>query len=364
MMAGQVIRFFAGGNTSRGFYSLYDWALAGLDKVFFLLGGPGTGKSTLMKKIAEKWSRNGYSIELMHSPLEPDAVEGVVIPELKTAVVSGKILRHIDVRAPGVVEEFLDLNSGLQTEKLAPMKDQILGLHDETANRLKAAYQSFAEALRIHDDWEKIYIDNIDFEKADELTEKLAGKFFENKYANKKAHEKRRFLGAATPEGSVDFVPDITAGLEKRYFIKGRAGSGKSTMLKKIAAEGLKRGFDAEIYQCGFDPESLDMVLFRELGFAIFDSTKPHEYFPSREGDEIIELYGTIIDPDTDERHAGEIEEISRKYRKKINEAVAHLAEAKAANDRVEEIYQAAMDFTVADAFFEKVDAAIRKMAR
>ena len=230
-------------------------------------------------KNCRKVEQEQYSIELMHSPLEPDAVEGVVIPELKTAVVSGKILRHIDVRAPGVVEEFLDLNSGLQTEKLAPMKDQILGLHDETANRLKAAYQSFAEALRIHDDWEKIYIDNIDFEKADELAEKLAKKFFENKNANKKAHEKRIFIGAATPEGSVDFVPDITAGLEKRYFIKGRAGSGKSTMLKKIAAEGLKRGFDAEIYQCGFDPESLDMVLFRELGFAIFDSTKPHEYF-------------------------------------------------------------------------------------
>ena len=43
------------------------------------------------------------------------------------------------------------------------------------------------------------------------------------------------------------------------------------------------------------------MVIVRELGFAIFDSTAPHEYFPSREGDEIIDMYALIVTPGTDE---------------------------------------------------------------
>ena len=34
--------------------------------------------------------------------------------------------------------------------------------------------------------------------------------------------------------------------------------------------------FDVEIYHCGFDPHSLDMVIVREVGIAIFDSTSPH----------------------------------------------------------------------------------------
>ena len=43
---------------------------------------------------------------------------------------------------------------------------------------------------------------------------------------------KHRFLGAATPKGAVDFVPNLTEGLPHRYFIKGPPGPGKSTMLK------------------------------------------------------------------------------------------------------------------------------------
>ena len=39
------------------------------------------------------------------------------------------------------------------------------------------------------------------------------------------------------------------------------------------------------------------MVIFRELGIAIFDSTAPNEYFPSRAGNEIIEMYELLITP-------------------------------------------------------------------
>lgn len=362
-MAGKIINYFAGGNTARGFFSLYDWALADLDKVFFLLGGPGTGKSTLIKQIGDKWNEKGFDIEYIHSSADPDSVEGVIITKLKAGIVSDKMLPYITLRAPGVIEEFVNLGDGLHFEKVAPHKDKIVSLNEEMRNSFKSAYRSFGEALKIHDDWEKIYIDNIDFKKANQLAGNLATKFFENKSVNKEAVEKRRFLGAATPRGSVDFVPHITEGLEKRYFFKGRPGSGKSTMLKKLVSEGKKRGFDTEIYHCGFDPYSIDMVLFRELGLCIFDSTAPHEYFPSREGDEIVELYGTIIDGSTDERYAGEIKEVSRQYRGKIEEATAHLAAAKALNDQLEEIYTDAMDFTVADALAEKIEARIRRLA-
>ena len=40
-------------------------------------------------------------------------------------------------------------------------------------------------------------------------------------------------------------------------------------MLKKLAKVAEEKGFDVEVYHCGFDPNSLDMVIVRELGFAI-----------------------------------------------------------------------------------------------
>ncbi|WP_054860951.1 hypothetical protein [Gracilibacillus sp. JCM 18860] len=85
--------------------------------------------------------------------------------------------------------------------------------------------------------------------------------------------------------------------MTKRYFIKGRAGSGKSTLLKKVVSASKERGFDIEVYHCGFDPESVDMVVIRELSVCLFDSTDPHEYFPKRKGDEIVDLYKLTITP-------------------------------------------------------------------
>ena len=40
-------------------------------------------------------------------------------------------------------------------------------------------------------------------------------------------------------------------------------------MLKKLAEAAEEKGFEVEVYHCGFDPNSLDMVIVRELGFAI-----------------------------------------------------------------------------------------------
>lgn len=48
-VTGKVMNYFAGGNTAKGFYSLYDSNLKGLERLFILKGGPGSGKSTIMK---------------------------------------------------------------------------------------------------------------------------------------------------------------------------------------------------------------------------------------------------------------------------------------------------------------------------
>ncbi len=174
---------------------------------------------------------------------------------------------------------------------------------------------------------------------------------------------KHRFLGAATPKGAVDFVPNLTEGLPHRYFIKGRPGSGKSTMLKKLAKVAEEKGFEVEVYHCGFDPNSLDMVIVRELGFAIFDSTAPHEYFPSREGDEIIDMYALIVTPGTDEKYAEEIRDVSIQYKAKMNEAMSFLAKAKSVRDKLERIYIAAMDFSKVDAYKEEIQKEFERIA-
>jgi Cdc6-like AAA superfamily ATPase len=361
-LTGKIKNYYAGGNTARGFHSLYESNLKGLTKLFILKGGPGTGKSTLMKNVGRDWLEKGYDIEYLHCSSDNESIDGVIIPKFQIGIVDGTAPHIIEPKAPGAIEEYVNLGSAWNSERLASDKEGIIKLTKEISSAFELAYSTFAEALAIHDEWEKIYIDNMDFEKVNQLTEKLKDTFFGEMFLNKSATVKHRFLGAATPKGAVDFVPNLTEDLTKRYFIKGRPGSGKSTLLKKLASAAEQRGFDVEIYHCGFDPNSLDMVIVREIGLAIFDSTAPHEYFPSREGDEIIDMYKAAITPGTDENYADELNDIAGRYREKMNEATTHLARAKLLHDELEAIYVNAMDFEKIEEIQSEVKNAIEHL--
>lgn len=362
-MAGKILNYYAGGNTARGFHSLYDSNLQGLDRVYILKGGPGTGKSSLMKKIGHEWAEKGLDIEFLHCSSDTSSIDGVLISALKVGIVDGTAPHVIEPKAPGAVEQYINLGEAWNVQILATHKKAIQKLTNQINHAYKQAYATFKQALDIHDDWEKIYIDNMDFEKADQLTNKLIQSFFGKIKLNKKSDVRHRFLGAATPEGAVDFVPNLTEDIVKRYFIKGRPGSGKSTMLKKLAAAAEAKGFDAEVYHCGFDPNSLDMIILRELGIAIFDSTAPHEYFPSRAGDEIIDMYEQLIAPGTDEIYEDKIAPIAAGYKAKMKEAISYLAKAKEHHDELETIYVSAMDFSIVEGIQNKIAEEIRELA-
>ncbi|AIQ46696.1 hypothetical protein R70723_13070 [Paenibacillus sp. FSL R7-0273] len=354
-MTARILRYFAGGNTAIGFFNLFESNLRGLQRIFILKGGPGTGKSSLMKTIGSEWAERGYDIELIHCSSDKDSIDAVIIPALSVGIVDGTAPHVIEPKAPGAVEEYVNLGEAWDSRALISQREIIGEINQRVADSYKAAYSGFAEALKIHDEWEKIYFAHMDFNKANQLTAGMLEQLFGDTHLTKSAIVKHRFLGAATPAGAVDFVPNLTEGLSNRFFIKGRAGTGKSTMLKKIAAAAEQRGLDTEIYHCGFDPHSLDMVIVRELGFAIFDSTSPHEYFPDREGDVIIDTYETLVAPGTDERYAGPLAEVSSQYKAQMKDAIAALAEAKVHRDQLEKIYVTAMDFRVVDELTDRI---------
>lgn len=354
-MAGTIRNYYAGGNTAKGFHDLFNSNLKDLERLFILKGGPGTGKSSLMKKVGEEWSNKGFTIEYVHCSSDNNSIDGVIIRDLQVGIVDGTAPHVIEPKAPGAVEEYVNLGDAWDSKKLAQHKDEIVRLTNQISDSFQTAYSLFAEGLKIHDEWEVFYIQNMDFIEANKLTEELIEQFFGGVKLNKKADIVHRFLGAATPKGPVDFIQNLTADIENRYFLKGRPGSGKSTMLKKIAASAENLGYATEIYHCGFDPNSLDMVIFREIGVAIFDSTAPHEHFPDRDTDKIVNMYTRAIKAGTDEKYADQISEIQERYLAKMKEATSYLAKAKELHDQLENIYVEAMNFSVMDKKYEEI---------
>lgn len=361
---GIELNYYGGGNTGKGFVQFFESNFQDLDRLFILKGGPGTGKSTLIRAVGNEFKNRGFNLEWIHCSADVGSLDGVIIPALKAGIVDGTKPHVIEPQIAGAVDEYVNLGVAWDRKKLVPRKEEIIDIQTKIEEAYKRAYQSLGEALRRHDDLENIYIPHIDFRKAEELTHRLITNLFQEESKQGKSVAKHRFMGATTPDGPRDFLENLTENVSKRYFIKGRAGSGKSTLLRKILKQALTLGYDTEIYHCGFDPDSLDMIIVRELDFAIFDSTAPHEYFPSRNGDEIIDLYKETMDQDTDEKYAEEIQAATKHYKEKVQEGLRHLKETKHLRNQLEAIYKDAMDFSKVDVIKKEIIRELEQMEK
>ena len=90
------------------------------------------------------------------------------------------------------------------------------------------------------------------------------------------------FLGANSPSGFYSLYSHLLNPEQARaiYILKGGAGCGKSTLMRKVAALMEQAGFQTEYILCSGDPDSLDAVIFPQLKAAIVDGTAPHDTAP------------------------------------------------------------------------------------
>ena len=281
-------KYFLSANTSGGYVSFYDETARQLERVYIVSGVSEGAASGIIKKFAQKNNAG----ELILNPMNSELLEGCIAGDT------------------GVFYE--RLKTGPHTDK------DHAGL-----------YTAYGEAKKIHDDWEKIYLDNIDFDRLNTFGNKVISEILGDNTGHGSGSCVKRFFGASAPEKPINFIDNLTEDLDKRYFIKGRPGTGKSTFMKNLWRSANERGFDTEIYYCSFDPNSLDMVVIRELSVCVFDSTAPHEKFPASEKDEILDFYTESGLCGTDEKYAAQLLGISKAYSAKVSEGLEFLKRIK-----------------------------------
>ena len=88
------------------------------------------------------------------------------------------------------------------------------------------------------------------------------------------------FLGSNTHSGFVGFYEEITDNIGRVYLLKGGAGTGKSSLIRKVMKRGIDLGFCCEGWHCSGDPRSLDGVYIKGVDVAVIDATSPHAIEP------------------------------------------------------------------------------------
>ena len=139
--------FFAAANTGGGFVSYYGELLADLSRVWYIKGGPGTGKSRLMERIATEGERRGFSVLRYLCSSDPTSLDGVIIPALGFGIVDATAPHSSDPRYPGAGDALIDVGAFWNGAELAAHRAEIVALGREKSKAYRAAYTCLSAEL-------------------------------------------------------------------------------------------------------------------------------------------------------------------------------------------------------------------------
>ena len=113
--------FFLGANAPGGFVSVFGNCYSAEDgwHTYIIKGGPGTGKSTLMKRVAGYFIKQGVRCELCPCSSDPQSLDAVIFPDFKVALLDGTAPHVVEPQYPGACEEIINLGMAWNTQRLS-----------------------------------------------------------------------------------------------------------------------------------------------------------------------------------------------------------------------------------------------------
>lgn len=355
-MKNQIREFFPGGNTSKGFYSFYRYILGQEDarRIICIKGGPGTGKSTLMKKLANHFYDAGYDIELHHCSSDNNSLDGVVVKPLNLAILDGTSPHVVDPVNPGAVDEVLNMGDCWNEEGFKQSRRSIIETNKEIGKTFKRAYRYLSAARTIHDDWSNFNEEALSAMALNKLKQELGSKIFSSSMGDRMGFDRHLFATAFTPNGIVTYIDTLCTKCENVYVLNGGPGTGRSEVLSYLANEAMMRGFYVEVLHEPLVPERIEHIIIPEIKTAVLTSNEINdktfdgtEYFM-----EDLQNHNLL------NKNKSEISYDKKVFHSLLGKALATISSAKALHDQLETYFVPNMDFKKID---EKYDFVLNK---
>lgn len=353
--AGNIKHVFPGSNTPQGFVSFFSYILSQneANKIYTIKGGPGTGKSSFMKRIGHYLVDQGLDVEFFHCSSDPNSLDGICIPSLQVAMVDGTAPHIIDPINPGAVDVILNFGALWDEVKVRSNRESIVECSSKIGRTFKKAYFYLAGAKNIYDSYlftEESAIDKLS--KAN-LENEILGTIF--KGVPKKdslGYDRHLFSSAITPEGFLDYLHTIIGKTKNIYFLKETLGCNSKKLMHQIKDQALALGYRIECYHSPIDTDKIEDILIQDLDIAITASNHFHKakVFPTHIYDFTNCLNASLLkeiqnDLDRDKKLMIEL----------FDKGISTIALAHKMHDILEAYYICAIDFSSIDTIFEEV---------
>lgn len=139
--------YFLGANSREGFFSLYDRFPPDPNSFLHIIkGGPGTGKSSLMRAIANAAADRGLEVHCVYCSGDPDSLDGVYLPEQKLGWVDGTAPHVREPAFFGVDGDYLNLTGFFIRPFTEEEKQRLREYQADYRERYREAYRILASA--------------------------------------------------------------------------------------------------------------------------------------------------------------------------------------------------------------------------
>lgn len=336
------IQYFLGGNTPTGFYSLYH-ELSDPERtraLYILKGGPGCGKSSLMRRVARHMDAAGVETVSVPCSGDPDSLDALIVPSLAAAVVDGTAPHVVEPQCPGAVDRYIDLSGCYDWAGLQPVKGELLAAAARYQNCYKRVYRCLGAAGELRRDVSELMTTDGARQRLAKRARGIIGRELKRP-GGQPGHCAQRFLSAVTHRGYLCLWDTVTAQAERVYELSDSYGLAHH-LLSPLLTAALAAGYDAVACPDPMATDKLAHLLIPELSLAFVTSDKerpwPHRAYRRLRLDAMVDQ---------------ELYRVSRprlRFTRKVadallEEAVAGLAQAKQGHDELERLYNPHVDF-------------------
>lgn len=326
-------------NTQSGFHSFFDGFINTADKAYIIKGGPGTGKSTLLKSIARAAQCRGYHTELVHCSSDPDSLDGVRIDELDTVFADGNPPHTLEPPLPGAAGCIVNLGEFWDSDKLSANRNEIKELNNNISSSYERTYRFLGAAGKLHSDLYYTVLECADTEKMERYAYKTVQKMLKKK--NRYASLNKRFLSGCTPEGFTYYPDTIINHCDDLIIFSDEYGL-STIVLERIAEHALEYGYDVTAFYSPLKPDEIEHLIIPEIK-AGFATSNLYHFFKAQPYSRV--RIDRFLNKDMVKSRKNRISFTKKAKYEILSEAIKCMKNTKVLHDELESYYKAAMNF-------------------
>lgn len=344
------LRFFLGANTPRGFVSRFDQLERredGWNRVI-IKGGPGTGKSSLMKKVADAFlAEEAGIVEEIHCSSDCASLDGVILHGIRTSIADGTAPHTLEPKYHGAYDTTLNLSECWDEALLRRNREEIMALSRRISSLHAQSTRFLAAYGALNGDNMRIALEATDVHKAVEYARRFASRELHGAPRCVQPHEDVRFLSAISDRGVVVFEETARILAERIFVVEDPWGASARILIGQVRRLALEKGLDVISCYCPTDPDTrLEHLFIPALSIGLMTRNRIHPLD--------ITPYRVIHARRFTDMEAMRLKKQRLAFNRKgaaemLRESTRCLSEAKALHDTLESYYIEAMDFSLAE---------------